>query len=791
MLSENQPPVISVIVAVYNRETLLDRCVESLVYQTTEAAYEIILIDDCSTDSSWDIMQSWCDAFPGKIRIFRNTNKGVAHTKNLGIAKARGEYLTFVDSDDYVSYTAFDDLLKARGDANPDIVLSPIWRVSNGRKTGICVVKAGEDPREAFLKGGYFFLVGKLLRRDLFQRYGKLPDLSISEDVSWMFPALTKAGVVTYTDSKTYYYEYSSNSISTSTDNEAGLVHDAIAANRLILRDSLPTYRDLARNYVMRRTVGYLARRFASGRESIIREIKRIIGELPKDEGDIKLSIVVPFYNVEKYIGVCLDSIIRHKDCFGIEIICVDDGSTDLSIFHALHRQFLDHRIRIIRQDNQGPGVARNAGMKEARGDYIAFLDADDRFTLGTALDDALEQAIAGDLDILICGSYQMAEDGTILRQAYLDERLAPRMRVFSAEELGDNIYRLTPQNPWSKLYRRQFLIDNEISFPALKRAEDFAFVQLASSLASRIGIMSNQLVCHRIGVGTSCESTKDETPLLFLEGERVFREFMERRGLWKRFERAASISSIRRLAYNLGAVRDLESFIAIAREADAIYWSLKKNLGDVVPPEIEGEAGIVEQVLANIKDERQLIGCFIKIREAKMVDKGRFDMVSRKMLLQHADLRKKLTASWASIRELRNSLAKTRADRDAKSLQVQEFRASLEKTRADRDAKSLQVQELRDSLAKARSERDEKSRQAQELRDSLAKTRSDRDAKSQQVQELRDSLAKTRSDRDAKSRQVQEFRVACKSARETVIQVRGQRDELAAKLREITKVVV
>ena len=104
--------------------------------------------------------------------------------------------------------------------------------------------------------------------------------------------------------------------------------------------------------------------------------------------------------------------------------------------------------------------------------------------------------------------------------------------------------------------------------------------------------------------------------------------------------------------------------------------------------------------------------------------------------------------------------------------------------------AMSRQVQELRASLEKTRSDRDAKSRQVQELRDSLEKTRSDRDAKSRQVQELRDSLEKTRSDRDAKSRQVQEFRAACKLAKETVIQIRTQKDDLAKKLKAIEMAV-
>ena len=144
-----------------------------------------------------------------------------------------------------------------------------------------------------------------------------------------------------------------------------------------------------------------------------------------------------------------------------------------------------------------------------------------------------------------------------------------------------------------------------------------------------------------------------------------------------------------------------------------------------------------------------------------------------------------------AAIAKRDKWLAESLEKREVLSKKNAELRSSLEKARSDRDAKSQQVKELRDSLEKSRADRDAKSQQVQELRDSLEKARSDRDSKSRQVQELRDSLEKTRSDRDSKSRQVQEFRVACKLAKETAVQIRGQRDKLARTLADITKVVV
>ena len=91
----------------------------------------------------------------------------------------------------------------------------------------------------------------------------------------------------------------------------------------------------------------------------------------------IAVSVIVPIYNVEKFLKRCLDSIINQtlKD---IEIICVNDGSTDGSAEILDQYKNLDNRIIVLNCKNQGPSVARNTGMKIARGEYVSFVDSDD-----------------------------------------------------------------------------------------------------------------------------------------------------------------------------------------------------------------------------------------------------------------------------------------------------------------------------------------------------------------------------------------------------------------------------
>ena len=94
---------------------------------------------------------------------------------------------------------------------------------------------------------------------------------------------------------------------------------------------------------------------------------------------DIKISVIIPVYNAEKYLRECLDSVIE-QTLQEIEIICVDDGSTDNSLAILKEYTQKDERLKIIEQANRGAGAARNLGMAVALGEYLAFLDADDLY---------------------------------------------------------------------------------------------------------------------------------------------------------------------------------------------------------------------------------------------------------------------------------------------------------------------------------------------------------------------------------------------------------------------------
>ena len=217
-------------------------------------------------------------------------------------------------------------------------------------------------------------------------------------------------------------------------------------------------------------------------------------------EVDIKVSVIVPIYNAEAFLRPAMDSILD-QTLREIEVICVDDGSTDGSLKIIKEYQKQDNRVRIATQNNAGPGMARNNGMRRARGEYIAFLDADDFFH-PEFLMRMYETARKDDLDIAV-GDYDLYHNDTanFRKNVTGEERglLVPG-RVTSKNDFPDQIFQMTDGYVWSKLFRHSFLMEKKLSFPEeLRMFEDVYFVVTALSLAERIGKCEGVLIHHRV----------------------------------------------------------------------------------------------------------------------------------------------------------------------------------------------------------------------------------------------------------------------------------------------------
>ena len=215
----------------------------------------------------------------------------------------------------------------------------------------------------------------------------------------------------------------------------------------------------------------------------------------------VKISVILPVYNEEKYIFQCLDSLCN-QTLQDIEIICVDDGSTDNSLQILKDFQKNDSRIHIMTQTNQYAGVARNNGMLIAQGKYLLFLDSDDFFDV-RMLEKMYQAAEENSLDITIC-RYDLYSD--ISKQKLTtnfknsNSFIPKNKQVFSGEEVEHAaIFQVTVGWAWDKLFRSEFVEECGFKFSDFCSSEDGFFVYMLMAKAKRIGIIQERLVYHRM----------------------------------------------------------------------------------------------------------------------------------------------------------------------------------------------------------------------------------------------------------------------------------------------------
>lgn len=225
-----------------------------------------------------------------------------------------------------------------------------------------------------------------------------------------------------------------------------------------------------------------------------------------------KVSVVVPVYNVEEFLDSTLSDI-TGQTLSDIEIICVDDGSTDGSCKIIEEWQKKDSRIQLLKQKNQYAGVARNNGLKQAHGKYVIFWDADDLFE-SNALEVMYMQAEQESSDICICEArkYDNAKEKYIPSNAYLKEEFLPEKQTFNKFDVPEYIFNLTNNVPWNKLYRREFILENKLEYQAIKQANDTYFTIMALFLAERITYVKDVLIAYRVNNKESLSGKASDT---------------------------------------------------------------------------------------------------------------------------------------------------------------------------------------------------------------------------------------------------------------------------------------
>jgi len=271
------------------------------------------------------------------------------------------------------------------------------------------------------------------------------------------------------------------------------------------------------------------------------------------------VSVIIPCYNAEKYLDMCMESILN-QTLRDIEIICVDDGSTDKTLNKLNYYAANNPRMRVFSQRNQFAGAARNLGLSQARGEYVLFLDCDDFFAENLA-QDAYAAAVSADADVVLFNARCFDEaTGEFQKGWFLNMGLVPEKRPFSPEECADHLYQITTPVPWTKMFRRQFLLDTKLQFQTLRHTNDFYFVLSVLAMAKRIVAIDQVLVTYRIGQKTNLQSTKSKNPLCFYTAYKAVYDKLEELGLLGALHQSYANRTLGGCLYNLRSMNDLEA---------------------------------------------------------------------------------------------------------------------------------------------------------------------------------------------------------------------------------------
>ncbi len=249
-----------------------------------------------------------------------------------------------------------------------------------------------------------------------------------------------------------------------------------------------------------------------------------------------KVSVVVPCYDSDEYIDELI-LYLKNQTLKDIEIIFVDDGSTDDT--GRIIKKYIsdDDRIKYIYQENQGGGIARNTGIENAQGEYVICIDADDIYEKDM-VEKLYTKAKKTDADITIC-KFKRCDilTGRISGGKGLDMRKIPKTETFSVKDI-ENIFQIINPGPCNKLYKVDFIRKNNLKYSETRIINDLKFYMVSMCIADKISIVDENLSTYRYQISGSGSKNREQR----LESSlKVYKEIYDEfcaRGLFEQYKK-------------------------------------------------------------------------------------------------------------------------------------------------------------------------------------------------------------------------------------------------------------
>lgn len=423
---------VSVIIPVYNVEKYIEKCLDSVLNQTYKNI-EIVCINDCSTDNSLKILKNFSIKDKRIKIISKDKNRGISAARNTGLKHSSGKYVYFIDSDDWIDSNYIEKMVEAIEKSGTDIVLNTNivkdfnhkqeffkWgkypeKLPEGEflnKTDAinktpCMIWCHLYRKEFLDKFNLKFQEGYIFEDEYFQHISKINTDKIFAFFGPRYYYTQREGsimgtgknrVKEYVKTFTLIFNFYKNNNLLEKYGDAEIFYTNII-NDIKTEEDFKTakeyfnliYEEFSKNSVFKSDYDkFIINGLLSS--ATFKKYTESFGKRPyltyitryriKRGNNIKVSVIIPVYNVENYLEKCLKSVCG-QSLEDIEIICINDCSTDDS-FEVL-KKFAreDNRIKIINfKENKGAAIARNEGINAAHGEYIGFVDADDYIDL-------------------------------------------------------------------------------------------------------------------------------------------------------------------------------------------------------------------------------------------------------------------------------------------------------------------------------------------------------------------------------------------------------------------------
>ncbi len=297
--------LISVIVPIYKVEQYLDKCIQSIINQTYQNL-QIILVDDGSPDNCGKIADQYAK-MDQRIEVIHQTNKGLSEARNNGIKKAKGEYIGFVDSDDYIDENMYENMLKLIEKKTADVCICNFYEVSNGnikiknKDNGIVEYDKIQILKEVLLdKNIQSYAWNKLYKRKLFDGI-QYPAGKKYEDIGTTFYVLEKCDKIIVTGEPEYYYVTRKDSIVSQVNEQTIMDYIEIIDKRYdYVEKNYPELQKYNRYYLAKtlitayqdiQKIGQLKEKNKDRVNQLVEKVKRII-----KEKETQNPIVQPFF---------------------------------------------------------------------------------------------------------------------------------------------------------------------------------------------------------------------------------------------------------------------------------------------------------------------------------------------------------------------------------------------------------------------------------------------------------------------------------------------------------------